>query len=434
MDSQGAEAATAATVLTEDQARTEFFKAADAQLREGGFMHSELIVAGIKGNMANANLIDLMRGWAQSRQYPLNSLFYGQFGGVALMIVGPVLGIASLAIFGAWTSSGRGAGPVVATILAIASVTMMYYGWQFFGNARRKRQECVERANTICPECHEQVSRTTMACPCGYLNKNARSDIAPGTFQKALEVETAKGKRSFATEDEVRAAILDGTLSRTMKVSQAASPATSTDTQSTDAKVSLASASVGELAGSSFALRSLYQPVWAHSVRGFWIGVVAGISFWLAQLAWTMFFVVDNPIIGSVLILYLLLIVQAVLPAQQNWVLSRIIWGVVPLIVVMLSVNFGIGTVFQHIGRGLMMQFGAIVAGAMFGGLLGIMVGTLVGIVRRNRVETAPDATDEGRDPVIKGLLIPAALFAMLVMLYVGVYMPWMKGVIERAS
>jgi hypothetical protein len=434
MDARSAEDAAATTALTGDQARAAFFKAADDQLREGGIMHSELIVARMKGSLTNANLIDLMRAWAQSREYPLNSLTYGQFGGFALMLLGPMLGFASLGVFSAWSYKGRGAGPVVGAIFAIASIAMVYYGWTFFRNARMRRRECVERANTICPECHEPVSTATGACPCGYLDKNARSDVAPGTYQKALEIETAGGKRSFATEDEVRAAILAGTLSRSMQVSQKAEPVTTTDTQSPDPQVPQIRASVGDFAGSSFALRSLYEPVWAHSIRGLWVGVVVGICFWLAQLAWTMFYIVDNPVIGGVIIVYLLLIVRLVLPANTNWVLSRIIWGTVPTIIVILSVNYGIGTVFVNIGRGLVMQFGAIVAGSLFGGLLGIMVGTLVGVARKNKIETAPDATDEGRGPIKKGLLIPALLFAVLVTLYVIVYIPWMTGVIERAT
>ena len=417
-----------ATPLTEEEVQKVFFKAADAHLREGSYFHSELIAARIDVDMGDANLPKLMYAWAKSREYPLLPLFYRHAGGLAMIIVGMFLAFVSLGLSG----SNRGPGAAVIAFLAILSIGLIVGGWVLFKKARQERKQHIERANTICPECDEAVDAATGVCPCGYLNTAPGEMVPEDKFQTAWKVETPAGPKTFETLSGVRTAILDGSISRSMTVVQIKEEGDSQSGEDAKSENAPQALTVDDVAAGSFELRSLYQPIWAHTMRGLWIGIVVGVSLWLAQLAITMFSVANNPIIGGVIVVFLILIVQGVLSAKMNWVVSRILWGAIPFIIAMMIVNFGIGTVIRNIGRGLTMQFGAVVAGALFGGLLGMMIGTIVGLIRKDKVQLAPDATDEGRDPLIKGLLIPSATFVVLVLLYVYLFVPWMVGVIER--
>lgn len=437
MESPGTENATPTkppetTTLTEEQARQVFFKAADEHLREGSYFHSELIVARIEGGLGDVNLVKLMYAWAESRGYPLKSLLWRQFGGIAMLLIGSLMAFVSLSFIAILIQGRRGPDAALVTFLAVLSIVLIGGGWSLFKKVRRERKAHIEKANTICPECDKPVASVTQVCPCGYLNTTPREAVADDTFQTAWEVETPAGLRTYETLSELRAAILNGTISRSMKVNQIVEDTATAGTENADTEKTPQPLNVGDIATGSFQLRSLYQPVWAHTIRGLWIGIVAGISLWLAQLAIAMFFVVNNPIIGGVIVVFLILIFQGVLSAKLNWVVSKILWGAIPGIIAILTVNFGIGAVFQNIGRGLSMQFGAILAGALFGGLLGMMIGTVVGLIRKDKIELAPDAIDEGRDPLTKGLLIPAAVFIVLVILYVYAFVPWMLGFMER--
>lgn len=63
---------------------------------------------------------------------------------------------------------------------------------------------------------------------------------------------------------------------------------------------------------------------------------------------------------------------------------------------------------------------GTLFAGAMLGGSLGLVIGTIVGHLRRNKAIQAPDAIPEGFKPYILGFLFPLLFLIVFLAMMIG--------------
>jgi transcriptional regulator with XRE-family HTH domain len=182
------------------------------------------------------------------------------------------------------------------------------------------------------------------------------------------------------------------------------------------------------LARSAFAIRVLFQPVWAHTVRGAEIGAAIGIIFWLA--CGVFFFVIQgvNLAAGVVFAVFLYGWCQVLLPKRLQTKTEGFIGKV--LLAGLLALGFsasrvGLGETLKGVFFvGFQAQIGAHLAGALAGVFPGMILGTLVGLARQGKLRRAATAQPENRMAVVvKGLIIPSVLVVCVAALYIT-FMP----------
>lgn len=179
---------------------------------------------------------------------------------------------------------------------------------------------------------------------------------------------------------------------------------------------------------SSFAVRVLFQPVWAHTIRGAGIGAALGIIFWLASGIF--FFVIQgvNLAAGVVFAVFMYGWCQGLLPKRLQTKTEGFLGKV--LLAALLALGFlayrvGLGETLKGVFLvGLQGQLGAHLAGALAGVFPGMILGTLVGLARQGKFRRAPTAQPENRMAVVvKGLIIPSVLLVCVAALYIT-FMP----------
>jgi len=417
--------------------RRAFFEAADRTLREGGYVHSELIAQRAGVEIGGADLINLMREWSESREYPLSKIGWSRMGAILSGIVGAAGTFFGLAIAITARRISDGERTAIAVVTAIVVAALLTTAVRLWNSTSRLRQELIDRANSHCPECQSAVDTASGQCACGYLRTQPTAAIADGsttspTTPRAAdgpvpadpmplpvwELATDGGAQQLAGLDAIRDAILSGAVSGDDK---ARGPAP----EGTDEEP--AWQPVRELAESEFQLAVLFRPVWAHTMRAAGIGAAIGIGWWLLSLVVQAFTVMDNPVIGGLSLLMVWGIVNLALPPQVVFFSSRFLWGAVGLGSIAAFQNFGWAAVSQGLVPGLGMFAGAVFAGAIVGALLGMAVGTVVGFVRRERLETAPAAIREETTPLlVKGMVVPLLAVVVLVTVYVYWVLPWL--------
>ncbi|MDD5085193.1 MAG: hypothetical protein PHE61_04010 [Candidatus Omnitrophica bacterium] len=148
---------------------------------------------------------------------------------------------------------------------------------------------------------------------------------------------------------------------------------------------------IEKLSNSNFELQVLYKPLWAYAMKFCWYGVTVGAA--LKALDTTFLFAG----IDSTLCLTWLIVVGSLLVGRWfpwAWIVALIIsWKSGVRINLFLSV-FVVGFI-----------------GAIFGGPVGMAIGTIVGHFKQKGLPKAQDAVSEGNRPYILGLLIPLVWF-----------------------
>ena len=161
--------------------------------------------------------------------------------------------------------------------------------------------------------------------------------------------------------------------------------------------------------------RPLYAPIWAMTLKGALWGAVAVGILKTGDTA-VSFFRVNPP-------LALLWLWLGALIGSPKWKRLILLVGVLVLLVEKDSINFGaLFSVIYPLSAG---WFGVLAFAAVFGVSAGMPVGTIVGTIRARGAQCAPDREGEGTKPLVWGLLVPAAVFATALIIYLRVLMPY---------
>jgi hypothetical protein len=148
-------------------------------------------------------------------------------------------------------------------------------------------------------------------------------------------------------------------------------------------------------------LHQLYKPIWACTRKYLIYGVLIGIALKFLEATAAMFSM-SGKLGGTWLVVCLALL------AGSRFKLALIIAVVVGIIT---KVN-----IFAFLGT----AFGIVLMGAIFGGPAGMIIGTIVGYFRAKSIQLAPDHEPEGARPYLVGILVPAAILAIGVLLYLS--------------
>jgi Ankyrin repeats (3 copies) len=164
------------------------------------------------------------------------------------------------------------------------------------------------------------------------------------------------------------------------------------------------------LAAKQGKLAPWYRPIASLATRGALFGALAGIALKLLDTTAAMV-IVDSPM-GLAMVLLILSFGIA------KWM---------PIAPALAGAFAGITT-----GVGI---FVAVLTAGAIGTVLGLpagaMVGGLIGIRRGRGAKVAPDREPEGAADVIRWVIIPAILFAVLVYIYLWVFNPWVLARLE---
>jgi len=161
---------------------------------------------------------------------------------------------------------------------------------------------------------------------------------------------------------------------------------------------------LSEVAVHQTALRLMFHPVWTRTLQGLGYGVLIGII--LKSLDTTaLFFSMDSGL-GAMW----LLVLGSILVSR--WI------SFAPMIVAFLMFKSGFGA-------NLFITLLAVMfVGALFGGPAGMIIGTLVGYLRRGSVRVASHAQSEGSRPLYLGIIAPAVGLAIALAIYLMWFMP----------
>jgi hypothetical protein len=148
---------------------------------------------------------------------------------------------------------------------------------------------------------------------------------------------------------------------------------------------------VWKLSKSDFKVRSLYEPVMAHIMKGMMIGFMIGCILKALDTTIT-FFVVDS-MAGIIWLVFAgFTILGSVL---KNNTLNMVAMGIG-----FLSIFLGMGNVFFTI-------LAVMIVGFLGVAPLGMITGTIVGSIRKHKLSAAPDAEPEGSRIFLLGILLP---------------------------
>ncbi len=239
---------------------------------------------------------------------------------------------------------------------------------------------------------------------------------------KKWEVQSSEGKvTEFFSFAEVKKAILAGEIQPSDKARLVDSTGGKESSTPNWKPVS------DTLASSHFCMRVLFEPVWAHTVRGAGIAARIGVILGLANCVLVF---LDVEAYGMVFwlsligILWAYPVVGPLLGVQQE--------GIGPLLGIAGLAAYKLNKIvpiWKSLPIALQVQLGATVAGALMGVFPGMIVGTIVGLFRSRRLPMSPSVSRE-TGVFVKGILIPIILFIALLVLracFAGWLEEWLK-------
>lgn len=249
------------------------------------------------------------------------------------------------------------------------------------------------QATTLLKEGSVQGPQTT------ELGEVSPEAAATGKVVQKIEVEVVTGEtRTYDSTPELREAILNNEVVKSFRARtiqyEDGNPAPNENW-----------CTVQEIAVADADLRSLYRPVWDCTLRVLQYGILVGIALKAVDTTVTLFAL--NPDLG---ILWILLIIAHVLSAK--WALSLpLAWGGLLL----LSFAEGMPNLPWTFFSAMLTT---AIVGSLFGAPSGMIIGTVIGHLKRKRAAKAPDATTEGWRPYLLGIILPVAFLTLLIPLY----------------
>lgn len=203
-------------------------------------------------------------------------------------------------------------------------------------------------------------------------------------------------KEAYRDMDQLREDILSGKLKKSWQARKYKVSKDGNLPEKMPPFSNLETALTGELS-----LHRLYKPIWAHTRNYLIYGVLIGIGLKFLETTLAQF-AASGKLGGTWLVVCLALIVGS------RFKLALVIAVVAGIIT---RVN-----IFAFLGA----AFGVVLAGAIFGGPVGMIIGTIVGYFRAKSVVLAPDHEPEGARPFLLGILVPAAILAIAVPFYLS--------------
>jgi hypothetical protein len=218
--------------------------------------------------------------------------------------------------------------------------------------------------------------------------------LEPG---QVIEVLLPPGEKKIYCEvDQLRKDILSGKLKKSWQARRYKVPKDGTLPEKMPPFSNLETAVTGELK-----LHRLYRPIWAHTRKYLIYGVLIGIGLKFLEATLAMFSM-SGKLGGTWLVVCLALVIS------YRFKLALVIAVVVGIIA---RVN-----IFAFLGA----AFGVVLAGAIFGGAAGMIIGTIAGCFRAKSIDLAPDHEPEGARPYLLGILVPVAILAIAVPFYLS--------------
>jgi hypothetical protein len=264
------------------------------------------------------------------------------------------------------------------------------------------QQSCIGDTK-ICPFCSREIKKSAIKCRyCDkYLDESIRSQIVTEIPLKnnIIEVQYPNGQiKDIVDLGVLRAAILAGEIKKTF-------PARSIQKNKDGTKKTseVKWSTVENFAKINFNIISLYRPVWAYSRTGFFYGAIAGSI--IKALDTTVLLFSIRPEAGFA---WLLVIGSLFLTRWWSWA---------PIVAIIISIKLNTGNLFITF-------LATMLIGTMFGGPLGMIVGTITGHIKAQNLLQAPDAVGEGSRPYLQGILAPALWLAVSLPLYLFWFLP----------
>ena len=214
----------------------------------------------------------------------------------------------------------------------------------------------------------------------------------PGPHTR-FDLETAPGAtQAFDSATDLRNAVLTGSVPRSSRV---CTVAIASDGAATEGPWT----TVETMAKGHSELRAMYRPIWDHTMRFVSYGMITGCV--LKGLDTTVLLFSADAGLGVAW-----LFVVASLVASTRWPMA-------PLVAAFLCFKLGVASnLFVTV-------LGVAVVGCALGAPAGMLVGTVVGHFRRNRLKVAPDMEPEGRRTYVLGAVLPGVGLTVAVPLYV---------------
>ena len=308
-----------------------------------------------------------------------------------------------------------------------------------------------------CPRCAEEIESdaeqkidTILAKPGTYPestmpttapvaeDKSDLSDTSESAVQEEQEeylwlVRSSNGAiERFESEQDVKKAILDGKIQPGMQAKKISDKSNNAESDEEGwGRVDRT------LAKSAFDVRVLFQPIWAHTIRGAGVGVILGIVLWLGSWVYTMVSDLETFLSAGVVALFLITWAALLFPEPVRSHISGngrkfVLVGMAIFAYTFFSKTGQFGPIFSELFLGFQVQFGATIGGAAAGVCPGMILGTLVGLVRKSRLTLSPHAAPEGFAPFIKCILLPSLSFAALTYLYIEFIGPWAMDLLSE--
>ncbi|MGI6495005.1 MAG: hypothetical protein ACOX5G_02770 [Kiritimatiellia bacterium] len=168
---------------------------------------------------------------------------------------------------------------------------------------------------------------------------------------------------------------------------------------------------LSKLIDSTFKLRVLYRPVWAHAMAGLKWGVLVGIGLKLADTA---------------------LMLASVEPGAALCFAIAVAAVFIPRIGIIgvLVLAFVLGQFYE--ANFFLIGLSSALTGAILGSLPGMALGGFIGLGRHKAIERAPGASPEDSTIAFKAAVLPLLGSVVVTLLYFFVVNPWLLSAVEE--
>jgi len=270
----------------------------------------------------------------------------------------------------------------------------------------------MEGFKDVCPKCRSEFQDGYSYCNrCEEDLVETLSDYSiPDTIKppasisdKASTIEVRQAEDQiigYENSQSFHQAILDGKLQR----GQEARTITHDKTGAKTGKW----ISVEKLAGREFRIQSLYKPIWAHTIRGLLIGWFVG--FILKALDSAVLYFQINTTTALLWSVFIGATILSFVPKMQKA-------GSVVMITGLIAIFTGNGNLWLG---ALSVGIVSLLAAAPFG----MVIGTIVGHIRRPGLPKAFDAVPEGIKPYLFGIVLPLLFAVIFIPVYLFVLNP----------